>query len=231
MCIENEELCIKSDKFCRDTSYSGHSFDSFYYHLGVMGFEVELGIAENIVMNGAESIDLRSGGINGEDETLDFTRRLMKHWDYTGQKEPLFVDWQAFDHPQLGKVEIGGLMETMHMNPLMETMGPIMEGCHASILHHAKHHAKHHPAVQVESLEVEPSGDSTYRERATITNRGLLSSHVTSKGRELGRFAPVMASLRPAPGVQLISQKGHLDLGHLQGVSKTDKFFINNKEL
>ena len=83
------------------------------------------------------------------------------------------------------------------------------------------HHAKHHPAVQIESLEVEPCGDSVYRVRATVANRGLLPSFVTNKGRSLGRFAPVMASLRPAPGVELISQKGHLDLGHLQGVSGT----------
>jgi hypothetical protein len=27
----------------RDTSYHGHSFDSFYYHFGTMGFEIELG--------------------------------------------------------------------------------------------------------------------------------------------------------------------------------------------
>ena len=54
-------------------------------------------------------------GINGEDQTLEFTRKLMKHWDGTGQKEPLFVDWKEFDHPQLGKVEIGGLMETVRL--------------------------------------------------------------------------------------------------------------------
>ena len=35
--------------------------------------------------------------------------------DNTGQKEPLFVDWHVYEHPQLGKVEVGGLMETMHM--------------------------------------------------------------------------------------------------------------------
>lgn len=60
--------------------------------------------------------------------------------DNTGQRELLFVDWKVYEHPQLGKVEIGGFMETMHMNPMMETMGPIMEGCHASIVHHAKQH-------------------------------------------------------------------------------------------
>lgn len=37
----------------RDTSYGGHSFDTFYYHFGVQGFEVELGIAENVAMSGA----------------------------------------------------------------------------------------------------------------------------------------------------------------------------------
>ena len=45
------------------------------------------------------------------------------------------VEWTAYEHPQLGRVEVGGLMETMHMNPMMATMGPIMAGCHASIMY------------------------------------------------------------------------------------------------
>ena len=31
----------------RDGSFFGHSFDSFYHHFGVLGYEVELGIANN----------------------------------------------------------------------------------------------------------------------------------------------------------------------------------------
>jgi hypothetical protein len=43
-------------------------------------------------------------------------------------------------------------METMHMNPMMETMGPIMEGCQASIVHHAKQH----PLVTVVRIQPRP---------------------------------------------------------------------------
>ena len=181
---------------------------------------MELGIAENVVMSGEESIALSNGpnpdGSGGE-ERLEYTRQLLRHWDATGQKEPLFVDWKPYTHPQLGAVEVGGLMETMHMNPMMATMGPIMAGCHASILHHAKQH----PTAAVEALEVDACGGGVWRVRATVANRGALPTHVTQKGLALGRFAPVVATLAPAEGVKLLSQAGHVELGHLPAVIGT----------
>ena len=59
-----------------------------------------------------------------------------------------------------------------------------------------------------ESLEVESFGGNVYRVRATIANRGALPTHVTNKGKELGRFQTVLASLRPAEGVMLLSSEG-----------------------
>ena len=56
-----------------------------------------------------------------------------------------------------------------------------------------------------ESMDVESFGGNVYRVRATIANRGALPTHVTNKGKELGRFQTVLASLRPAEGVMLLS--------------------------
>eukprot|EP01046_Picozoa_sp_COSAG06_P043076 COSAG06_NODE_5591_length_3378_cov_1.351327_1_plen_84_part_00 len=36
----------------------------------------------------------------------------------------------------------------------------------------------------------------------------LMGEQVTNKGKELGRFPPVLASLRPAEGVKLLSNQG-----------------------
>jgi hypothetical protein len=82
------------------------------------------GIAENVVMSGADSIALPRDGPSGTggEQRLGYTRQLLRHWDATGRAEPLFVDWVPYEHPQLGRVEVGGMLETPHMNPMMATM-------------------------------------------------------------------------------------------------------------
>eukprot|EP01047_Picozoa_sp_COSAG01_P025086 COSAG01_NODE_1570_length_9869_cov_360.007267_13_plen_136_part_00 len=94
-----------------------------------------------------------------------------------------------------------------------------MRGCHESILLHAKMH----PWVQIEESEATPVeaevGRGVYRVRARVANRGELPTHVTNHGRSLARFAPVRASFVPAEGVELLSAQGHVELGHLAGVT------------
>lgn len=94
-----------------------------------------------------------------------------------------------------------------------------MRGCHESILLHAKMH----PWVQIEKVEVTPVGEGggggVYRVRALVANRGELPTHVTNHGRSLPRIAPVRASFVPAEGVELLSTPGHVELGHLAGVT------------
>jgi hypothetical protein len=70
-----------------------------------------------------------------------------------------------------------------------------------------------------ENMNVESFGGNVYRVRATIANRGALPTYVTNKGKELGRFQTVLASLRPAEGVTLLSSEGHVELGHLSAVT------------
>ena len=79
-----------------------------------------------------------------------------------------------------------------------------------------------------ESMDVESFGGNVYRVRATIANRGALPTHVTNKGKELGRFQTVLASLRPAEGVMLLSSEGHIELGHLPAVTghSTVEWFV-----
>jgi len=62
--------------------------------------------------------------------------------------------------------------------------------------------------ISQESVDVEPFGGNIYRVRAAIANRGALPTYVTNKGKELGRFQTVLASLRPAEGVMLLSSEG-----------------------
>ena len=153
--------------------------------------------------------------------TAPFAHHLYQSgfWDNipVKQREPLFVEWAPFQHPQLGLVEVGGLMETYHMNPMMCTMRPIMSSCHRCVMEHARMH----PDLVMESLSVDPCGNGVYHVRAQVANRGVLPTHVTNKALELQRFEPVRLSLAcdAAAGVQLLSDIGHVEVGHLAGIT------------
>ena len=49
----------------------------------------------------------------------------------------------------------------------------------------------------------------------------LRRTNVSNKALELGRFPPVCLSFRPAPHATLLSDVGHIELGHLAGVTGT----------
>ena len=70
-------------------------------------------------------------------------RRLMAWWDNGGHRQPLFEPWQPFDHPQLGKVELGGFLYTALDNPLLSELEPTLEAAYEFTIAHAR---KHPPA-------------------------------------------------------------------------------------
>ena len=70
---------------------SGVMTDYGYINLGILTWSPE----HNVV-----APDYNDDGTIGEDERMK--------WNDTELKEKIFVPWHAFNHPQLGKIEIGG---------------------------------------------------------------------------------------------------------------------------
>ena len=201
----------------------GHSLDFVYHHLGIFGFEVELGTVLNAA--GLRTEDCPQWT---EEEVDEWMRRLLKWWDDRGQRDSLFEPWRPFDHPQLGPVELGGFHCTVLDNPLVSELGETVEGAYRFTLAHARRH----PQIVAEDLCVDRYDDSVYRIRLRVANRGQLPTHVTNKGKTLRRLDPVRASLSPAAGVELLSATGHLELGHLEGVtgSRIAEWFVAVRE-
>ena len=181
------------------------------YHFGLLGYEVELGIAQNAVGLSAQDALDGQGFLDYEKQREASDRRLLQFWEASAKSEPLFADWEKVEHPQLGTVEVGGFLEHKH-NPMLCILEPIAEGSTGFIVDHARRH----PQVEVKSLTVTAVGDGVFKVRAEVVNSGQLPSHVTNKGKELPvRFAPVTARLRPAEGCSLLSSSGEQTLGHL----------------
>lgn len=205
----------------RGAGKRGHALGFAYYQLGIPGFEVELGTIVNAAGVSPREWHERSGD---PDEVDAMYRQLLRWWDAGGRRHRVFEPWRRFDHPQLGPVELGGLLYTAIDNPLVPALEPMVAGAYRF----TRSFVERHPRVQAESVEVTGVGGDAYRIRARIANRGRLPTNVTNLGRGLPRMQPVRASLTPADGVELLSARGHLELGHLRALtgSRVVEWFV-----
>lgn len=86
-----------------------------------------------------------------------------------------YVDWKEFDHPQLGKVEIGGWdFAEIYRNPPVE----FLEDEVRPLAEWALWHAATGPRLEVRDVLVEPLGDATII-RFAAQNTGWLPTNVT----------------------------------------------------
>ena len=208
----------------RDINLRGHFHNFGYHHLGLFVFEFELGIIRNSAGISTEE----QFAVRTEEESEAQMRRVMKWWDEGKSRVPLFRPWREYDHPQLGRVEIGGLLLPYLANPTMADMRKIAKNTYRFTLEHA---AKH-PRVVLERLSVAAIEGTIFRIRARVANRGEFPTHITNKGRSLRRMRPVRVEFHPGQGVQLLSQRAHMELGHLRGVtgSKELEWFVSAPE-
>ncbi len=196
----------------RDINLRGHFHNFGYHHLGLYVFEFELGMLLNSAgMKTVEDIF----AVNNEQEYEALFRRMMKWWDKQKKRDPIFSPWKRFDHPQLGPVEIGGLLKKHLAGPTLDDLKKIVQGTYRFTLEHAGRH----PRLSIEDVRVDKVGDSVYRIRARVANRGYFPTHVTNRGRGLRRLKGVQVEFVPAEGVTLLSRTGHQSLGHLPGVT------------
>jgi hypothetical protein len=195
----------------RDINLRGHFHNFGYHHLGLFVFEFELGILQN------------SAGIKTEDilktktpkEREAHARRLMKWWDRQKRRDPIYAKWTRAQHPQLGPVEVGGLLSKHLHGPTLRDLKRIAQGTYRFTLEHARRH----PRVVMEEVQAKRVGAGIYQIRARVANRGEFPTFISAKGRGLSRLKGVRVEFLPAPGVRLLSRTGHQDLGHLGGIT------------
>ena len=199
------------DAASRDVNLRGHFHNFGYHHLGLFVFEFELGTLLNSA--GLKTEDLLKARTHEDHE--QHHRVLMTWWDKQKRRDRVFAEWTRFEHPQLGPVEVGGLVRKYLGGPTLTDLRRIAKGTYKFTLEHARRH----PRVLIEDLRAERVGPDVYRIRVRVANRGEFPTHITNKGRTLRRLRPVRVEFHPADGVSLLSQTGHYDLGHFGGVT------------
>jgi murein tripeptide amidase MpaA len=184
-------------------------FDDWIYdHLGIFGWTVEIWSPQ------------RQAGIT-EYKYIDWYRdhpaehdlKMLK-WSDEALEGQGYVDWYPFDHPQLGRVELGG------WDPLLAFRNPppkFIEKEVSLFPDWLLWHALISPKLEIRKLEATPLGGDSYRIRLVVENTGWLPSYVTKKAMERKVVRPVIAEIELPEGAKLETGKKREELGQLEG--------------
>jgi murein tripeptide amidase MpaA len=127
-----------------------------------------------------------------------------------------YVDWYPFDHPQLGKVELGGwnFMYTWR-NPPHSLIGAEAE----RNLPFALALGDMLPRLSLHTLEVKSLGNGECYLNLVVENSGFLPTCTSEQARNRKAGRTVRVELHLPEGVQLLSGRHKVDLDHLAGRS------------
>ena len=191
-------------------------FDTWMYdHLGMFSWTVEIWSP------------MRQAGIK-DYKYIDWYRehpveddlKLMK-WNDEVLDGKAFVDWYAFDHPQLGKVELGGWD---YLNSWTNPPTAFLEKEVALFPDWVLWHLLISPKLVVSQTEVKPLGAGTYRVRMVVENAGWLPTYVTKKALEKKVSRGVVCEIGLPEGATLQSGKPREELVQLEGRSYKSAF-------
>ena len=172
----------------------GGSIDALYEIFGVLAFANEI---------------FQLGEDDDGDGRIDQHERLR--WDDEHQGGEAFKEWESFDHPQLGAVEIGGWRKFGQNNPLAADLPREVERNVDFVLVQAKAL----PRLVVAELEAHELGDGVYRVEASIGNAGYSPTELAVRGSQ-GRAVPVRTRIG-GDGVEVLSSEPQADLGTIGG--------------
>lgn len=134
-----------------------------------------------------------------------------------------FKEWETFDHPQLGKVEIGGWdLKYTRQNPPLKFLEKEL---HGNMLFSLEHAAAS-PLLQVTDTKVEQLTDDLYRISAKIENTGYLPTYLSEKAKEREQVRDIQVTIE-GDGIALVEGKAEQKIGHLDGYGKKpDQSFL-----
>jgi murein tripeptide amidase MpaA len=138
----------------------------------------------------------------------------MLKWNDEVLKGKGFVDWYEYQHPQLGKVELGG-WNFLHMwtNPPLEFLEKEISPFPEWIVWHALIS----PRLALRETKVTALGGNSFRIRLVVQNEGWLPTYVTKKALERKVTRGVIAEITLPEGVTLEAGKPREELGELEG--------------
>ncbi len=138
----------------------------------------------------------------------------MLEWDRAHNEGRAAQPWKPFDHPQLGRVEIGGYDPLIGMwNPPPDRLPEVVTNQARAFLRWAALS----PRLRVTGVTVEAIEPGLHRVSATIENIGFLPTNVLATAAKLPWNDPVRAAIALGPDASLVGGDAVTTVGHLQG--------------
>jgi Zinc carboxypeptidase len=125
-----------------------------------------------------------------------------------------YVEWYEFDHPDLGKVELGGwdiinFWFNVPFDRLEQEVAPHSEW--------AVFHALVSPLLEARSLDVEKLGESSFLVRLVLQNSGWLPTNVSQKALERQAVRDIEVELDLPDEARLVGGEMKTEAGQLKG--------------
>ena len=145
----------------------------------------------------------------GREQMVDLAR-----WDAEHNFGRVVRGWTAYDHPQLGPVEIGGIDRRVGVsNPPYEKLPEICTQHSLAFLHVAALA----PSLVFADVTVTEEAPDLHRITAVVQNRGYLPTHILSSAKKLGLSEPIHAVLATEECTLDPGCLQRQELGHLSG--------------
>jgi len=188
----------------KSTPRRGGLMDWTYEEMGIISFGTEIWDLERTA--GVDKV----GYYNLYPRTPEIQARVHD-WVVKNVGEKGFRPWRAFDHPQLGPIEIGGMVNIWsYRNP----PGHLLESaCRDNVLFNLAH-ADAAPRIRISDVAVERLADDLWKLRAVVANTGYLPTNLSDVALENKVARPVTLAVT---GAEVVMNPACADLGHLAG--------------
>ena len=203
------QLRIKDDFLGLDSKAPANgSLDDYFYHgNGVFCHSVE-------TWNLAEQCGMvpeypKPKKLTEEEE--EENQRKMLAWIDQNELNGFYKEWTEFEHPQLGKVEIGGPdKKYLLQNPPVQFLPQEVEKHTRYILRHAKTM----PHILFSEAKAEKLAEGLYKVEAVLGNSGFMPTYATSEFLNLKLAKDIEVTLE---GAEIADGKAVQKIGQLEG--------------
>ncbi|MEZ4703978.1 MAG: M14 family metallopeptidase [Bdellovibrionota bacterium] len=143
---------------------------------------------------------------------------MLKWCDDNLQPGTYFKEWKPFDHPQLGKVELGGWKGLyVWSNPPHEFLQEEVEKNVGFVLACAK--SNPHVVLHEQNIEqvTSSSEEKISTLRLTVKNQGYLPTYGSSVAKQKGTCYPARMYAEASSGLEILQGEADRQVEHLQG--------------
>jgi murein tripeptide amidase MpaA len=189
-------------------SVIGATFLWAFEHLGILSWVVEIWSP------------MREAGIENykyidwfRDHPPEDDLKLLR-WSDSALGGLAHIPWKAFDHPQLGKVEIGG------WNRFHAFSNPPPQFLERELARFPKWliwHAMISPKLELVHAGAEDAGGGNYKVTLVVQNTGWLPSYVSKRALERKIVRGIIAEISLPQDASLVGGKRRVDAGQLEG--------------